>query len=107
MCNPINYDKIKASVEEDPRLSICKRAQFLAIKQTFFYKINWKKLNLKSFKGKKPQKINEQDKSQRLEMANAFRKEMNKDSNWINNIWFSDEAYFYLDNRINSQSSRT
>ena len=40
-------------------------------------------------------------------MANAFCKEMNKDSNWINNIWFSDEAYFYLDNRINSQSSRT
>ena len=40
VCNPINYDKIKASVEEDPRLSICKRAQFLAIKQTFFYKIN-------------------------------------------------------------------
>ena len=40
-------------------------------------------------------------------MANAFRKQMNKDSNWINNVWFSDEAHFYLDNYINSQNSRT
>ena len=36
-----------------------------------------------------------------------FRKQMSEDSNWINNVWFSDEAQFYLDNRISSQNSRT
>ena len=40
-------------------------------------------------------------------MANVFCKQINKDSNWFNNVWFKDEAYFYLDNRINSQNSRT
>ena len=63
-----NYDKIEASVEEDPRLSIHKRAQYIGIKPISRYTITRQKLNLNPFKDQKPQKINEQDKSQRLEL---------------------------------------
>ena len=41
VCNPDNYDKVEASVDEDPRLSVRKRAQ----------------LNLKPFKIRKRRKL--------------------------------------------------
>ena len=63
VCNPSNYVKIEASVEEGPRLNIRKRAQSLGMKKHPSIELLEKTLNLKPFKDQKAPKINEQDKS--------------------------------------------
>ena len=44
VCNPCKYDNIEAYLEEDPRLSIRKRAQSLDIQQLSLYRITRKKI---------------------------------------------------------------
>ena len=50
------------------------------------------------------QKLTAQDKLARVEMCNWFNNKMEEDENWINNVWFSDEAHFHLDGYVNSKN---
>ena len=50
------------------------------------------------------QKLTAQDKLARMEMCNWFNNKMEEDEDWINNVWFSDEAHFHLDGYVNSKN---
>ena len=50
------------------------------------------------------QKLTAQDKLARVEMCNWFNNKMEEGENWINNVWFSDEAHFHLDGYVNSKN---
>ena len=39
-------------------------------------------------------------------MAETFQDQISEDQDWIKNVWFSDEAHFYLDNSVNNQNTR-
>ena len=46
------------------------------------------------------------DKAARMEMWLRFQEKIDNDI-WINNVWFSDEAHFYLNGNVNSQNCKT
>ena len=50
------------------------------------------------------QKLTAQDKFARVEMCNWFNNKMEEYEDWINNVWFSDEAHFHLDGYVNSKN---
>ena len=58
-------------IAENARLSYRKHVQILEIKSSSLLTIGRKMLNLKPYKGQKAQKISDQDKALRLEMAEA------------------------------------
>ena len=104
--NRDNIEKLEASFEEDPAMSNRKRAQAVDINPTSVWRIARNDLKLKAYKIQDVQILSAEDKIKRLEMCKKFDQEMSKNSNWISNVWFSDEAHFYLECGMNSQNSR-
>ena len=104
--NGANIEKLEASFEEDPAMSNRKRAQAVDINPTPVWSIARKDLKLKAYKIQDVQILSADDKIKRLEMCRMFDAKMSQNSNWIKNVWFSDEAHFYLECGMNSQNRR-
>lgn len=47
------------------------------------------------------QKLTAQDERARIEMCIWFNDKMEEDEDWIDDVWFSDEAHFHLDVYVN------
>lgn len=100
-------EAVRSSVVEDPNKSYRKRAQTLVMKPSSMLTILKKDLKLTPYKMHNVQQITEADKTTRMEMCLRFQEKMDNDDEWINNVWFSDEAHFYLNGNVNSQNCRT
>ena len=50
------------------------------------------------------QKLTEQDQYARAEMCSWFDDKMEEDKDWIDDVWFNDEAHFHFDGHINSKN---
>ena len=50
-------------------------------------------------------KLSQDDMRSRLDMCNWFSDRMERYPNWINLIWFSDEAHFHLNGAINNHNN--
>ena len=104
--NGANIEKLEASFEEDLAMSNHKRAQAVDINPASVWRIARKDVKLKAFKIQNVQNLSADDKIKRLEMCRMFDAKMSQNSNWIKNVWFSDEAHFYLECGMNSQNYR-
>ena len=64
------------------------------------------KLDLKLFPchNQVKHKLTTQDQRARVAMCNWFNDKMEEDEDWIDNVWFSDEAHFHLDGQFNSKN---
>ena len=52
------------------------------------------------------QELSEEDQNMaRLEMCEKFAAKMDENVEWINDVWFSDEAHFYLNGTISTLNS--
>ena len=82
------------------------RAHVLNIKPKSLLTIRRKDLKLVPHKCHTVQQLSNTDKTARLEMCQQFRQEIENDNDWIKNVWFTDEAHFYLNEIVNSQNCR-
>lgn len=75
---------------DHPGTSVRKASTSLNLSKSSIHKILRKNLKLKPYKTKTVQLLTIRAKAKRLHFANTF------DVATLNNIWFSDESYFYL-----------
>ena len=52
------------------------------------------------------QELSGGQKKARLEMCKKFAAKMDENGEWINGVWFSDEAHFYLNGTLSTHNSR-
>ena len=50
--------------------------------------------------------LNEGDKDQRMTYARWLKEKTDADPEFLNHVWFSDEAHFYLNGAVNTQNCR-
>ena len=93
-------EAVRSSVVEDPNKSYRKRAQTLLMKPSSMLTILKKDLKLTPYKMHNVQQLTQADKTTRMEMCLRFQEKMDNDDKWINNVWFSDEAHFYLNETL-------
>ena len=104
-----NIETVRLSVIEDPKKSYRKRVQALNMKLTSLLTILRKDLEKIMYKCHIIQLLTNSDKAARLAMCLLFRQEIGNGNDWIEIVWFwfRDEAHFYLNGIVNSQSLRT
>lgn len=93
-------------IEKSPQKSVRRAAQQLGMAKTTVHKIMRVDLKLFPYKIQTFQPISQDSKVKRFEFANLilnmiFHHEIN-----ISDIWFSDEAHFYIDGYVNKQNWR-
>ena len=62
-------------------------------------------LQMQSFSLQVKQRLNDQDKGQRVLMCQWFRERLRCEPDFLDNVWFTDEAHFYLSGHVSSQST--
>lgn len=101
-----NIAAVRASVAEDPNLSIPRRAQELGLKKTSTWRILQKDLNLHPYKIVLTQELKPLDHRRRREFAAWSLEQLERDRNFAKKIIFSDEAHFWLSGYVNKQNCR-
>ena len=61
-----------------------------------------KNLKLTPYKMHNDQQHRLTDKAAGMEICLHFQEKMDNDDTWVNNVWFCDEAHFYLNRNVNS-----
>lgn len=101
-----NTNRVSDIISENPRISIPRIASTLEIGKSSAYKIVRKILKLHPYKIQIVQKLYENDKFNRTNFAINFLHYLDHENYILNNIWFSDEAHFYLTGYVNKQNQR-
>lgn len=96
-------NQLENLVAEFPNLSIRKAASAVGVSPTLVYHIFHDDLHLKPYKFHIWHKLEDKDYQKRVNFANWFIK---LPKSTIDNIIFSDEAYFYLTLPVNNQNNR-
>lgn len=98
----MNIERVRASVREQPGLSIRKWSSVLSLHKTSLNRILHKDLHLHPFKIQIVQQITSNDHTRRLQFANEMLEKFTS----FNNIFFSDEAHFHLTVQVDRQNCR-
>lgn len=99
---PVNVERVRESIREQPRLSTRKRASVLNLPRTSLNRILHKDLHLHPYKIQIVQALKPSDHAQRLKFADEMLEKFSS----FNNILFSDEAHFHLNGYVNRQNCR-
>ena len=101
---PENIEAVRLSATRSPKKSCRRRSQELSLSRMSIVRIL--KLDLKLFPHhiQVKHKLTTQDQRARVAMCNWFNDKMEEDEDWIDNVWFSDEAHFHLDGHVNSKN---
>ena len=49
--------------------------------------------------------LQQHDKEKRIEMCNRLNEKLEQTPSWLNHIWFSNEAHFYLNGVVNNHKN--
>src|SRR6266480_2859025 len=101
-----NVNTLGIIIASEPKLSIRKLSQSTKISIRSVRRILKKDLKAFPYKRQSCEKINNADKLKRLQFAYQFKKMFQSNPKLLENMWFSDEAYFTLDEAINKQNQR-
>ena len=97
--SPANVDRVRASVQQSPKKSLRRRSQELGISVTSLQRRLRKNLTKFPYKISTCHKLT--DKQRRTEMCNRIAERMDRFQNWIDRVWFTDEAHFHLNGAVN------
>lgn len=100
-----NFENIQRFLEANPRSSTRTIAQNLGISQYAVWK-NLKKMHYKPFKIRRHQELLERDFERRRNFCFDMMETLNENRNMLNNIVFTDECTFTLNNEPNVQNTR-
>ena len=101
-----NIEAVRQSVNQSPKKGYRRRAQELELRSTSVRRILKEELKMYPYKIQVRHALTDRDKAERVEMCNFFNRKMECDNDWIQNVWFSDEAHFHLNGSVNRQNVR-
>ena len=99
-----NIAAVKISVDNEPKKSIRRRSMELEIPRESLRMILKSDLKLRPYTIQLHQRLSEANARERLEMCHWFLDKIESDAQFIDNLWFSDEAHFYMNGYINSKN---
>ncbi|XP_023021061.2 uncharacterized protein [Leptinotarsa decemlineata] len=97
---------VQRSIEEDPKESIRHRAQELDLCPSTLWKILRKNLGLRAYKIQLVQELKPNDHQVRRRFVEWAQNEITVVPNFHKQIFFSDEAHFWLNGYVNKQNCR-
>ena len=100
-----NIDTVRNSAVDSPKKSHHRHSRELGIKPTSVWRILTKELKLFPYIISIRHKLSQDDMRRRLDMYKWLSDRMERYPNWINLIWFSDEAHFHLNGAINNHNN--
>lgn len=103
---PQDVAKIEKKISKKPSKSIRKIAQEVGSSRATVQRVLKADLRLKPYKMKIHQMISDADRRQRITFATWLKTKTSQDMDFLKRIWFSDEANFHLDGRVNAQNNR-
>lgn len=101
-----NIAAVSESVEEDPNLSIPRRAQHLGLSYGTLWRILHLDLHLHPCKVQLTQELKPADHGMRRTYADWVLEQQRLDDDFSHRIFFSDEAHFSLGGYVNKQNCR-
>lgn len=104
VCTPANVKRVRQLVQRNPRRSVNQLAVKLEISRTSLRRIMKNKLGVKAYKIQKVQDLNAAQKKVRLERAKALKARHTRSE--LNNLVFSDEKIFTVQQIVNKQNDR-
>lgn len=104
VCTPANVKRVRQALQRNPRRSVNQMATKLEISQTSLRRIMKNKLQVKAYKIQKVQDLTAAQKKVRLERAKALKARHARSE--LNNLVFSDEKIFTVQQIVNKQNDR-
>ena len=98
-----NIAAVRNSVGHSPKKSVRRRSQELGMTRESLRRILTSDLHLYAYKIQIKQQLTEADKEKRVTMCEWFCDVLENDENFLENVWFSDEAHFLLSGHVNSK----
>ena len=99
-----NIDAMRDSAVDSPKKSHHQCSWELGIKPTSVWCILTQELKLFSYIISIRHKLSQDDMRRRLDMCNWLSDRMERHTNWIILIWFSDETHFHLSGAIHNHN---
>ena len=93
-------------ITEYPEKSLRKMAQEVGTSHFTVRIILKKDLELFPYKMRVHNKLSEQNRRQRVDLSEWLKKKTAANPDFLEGIWFSDEAHFHLTGQVNSQNCR-
>ena len=101
--SPANVDRVSDSVQRSPKKSLRHRSQQHGISVTSLQRMLRKDLIEFPYKISTCHKLT--DKQRRTEMCNRVAERTDSFQNWIDRVWFTDEAHFHLNGAVNHHNN--
>ena len=99
-----NVASTLVSVNNSPKKSIRRRSVELKIPRESLRTILKTDLHLKPYTIQMHQRLHKASVKERLTMCRWFLSKIEEDAEFLNNVWFSDEAHFSLNGYVNSKN---
>lgn len=103
--SPANIDAVRESVGRSPRKSLRRRSQELGIPRESIRRILEQDLHLYPYRIQIKHKLTQRDKDMRVAMCRWFCDKIDEDPDFLDDVWFSDEAHFLLSGHVNSKNN--
>ena len=100
-----NIDAVRDSVGRSPKNSLRRRSQELGISPESLRRILKSDLNLYPYQIQIKQKLTQADMEKRVTMCRWFCDTIEDNPDFLNHVWFSDEAHFLLSGHVNSKNN--
>lgn len=103
--SPENIAVVRDSVGRSPKKSLRRRSQELGISKSSLQRILIKDLQLYPYRIQVKQKLTDADKEKRVIMCNWFSDKIEEEPDFLNDVWFTDEAHFLVAGHVNSKNN--
>ena len=103
--SPDHVDAVRDSVGRSPKKSIRRRSQELGLSRASVQRIMVKDLQLYPYRIQIKHKLTPADMEKRVVMCQWFENKIEEDPDFLDEVWFSDEAHFLLSGHVNSKNN--
>ena len=101
---PDNVNAVRDSVARSPKKSIRRRNQEMGLSRASVQRIMIKDLQLYPYRIQIKHKLTPADMAKRAVMCRWFENKIEEDPDFLDDVWFSDEAHFLLRGKVNSKT---
>ena len=101
---PDNMDAMRDSVGRSQKKSIRRHSQELGLSRASVQRIMVKDLQLYPYRIQIKHKLTPADMEKRAVMCQWFENKIEEDPDFLDDVWFSDEAHFLLSGHVNSKN---
>ena len=100
-----NVDTVRDSVGRSPKKSLRRRSQELGLSRSSVHRILKNDLQLYPPRIQIKQTLTQNDMAKSVEMCQWFESKIEENLDFLQNVWFSDEAHFSLSGHVNNKNS--